>query len=186
MLDGEDKLIRSAKKGDQASFGLLYDHYITPIYRFVLFKVSKKEEAEDLTHDVFLSAWQNLRGYKPQGFPFSSWLYQIARNKVIDFYRTKKVDTRLDDLEEDALKVVAVADENLEKLMDLETVQVLIKQLRPDQQDVLIMKFIEDLSHSEIAAVLGKSEGAVRLIQYRAIQSLKSLLNNHGNGGQTS
>jgi RNA polymerase sigma-70 factor (ECF subfamily) len=74
MLDGEDKLITSAVKGNSSAFGQLYDHYHPMIYRFVAVKVSRREEAEDITHQVFLSAWQNIKSYEHRGHPFSSWL----------------------------------------------------------------------------------------------------------------
>lgn len=176
MLEGEKDLIRRAKSGEEAPFGQLYDHYIAPIYRFILVKVNNKAEAEDLTHDVFLSAWQNLKSYKFQGFPFSSWLYQIARNKVIDHYRTKKPNTSLENLDEDVLKIVGVVENRLDVALDLERVKQAIAQLTPEQQDVVMLKFVEDLSNEEIADALGKTEGAIRLLQHRAIGNLKELL----------
>ncbi len=176
MLEGEDKLIHRAKRGEKECFGQLYDHYTAQIYRFILLKVTNRHEAEDLTHDVFLSAWQSLRGYKSQGFPFSSWLYQIARNKVIDHYRTKKSHLSVDSLEENAVKLVDMTENNLEKILSLEVIQKAMRNLGPEQQDVLIMKFIEDLPHRDIAATLGKSEGAVRLIQHRALNALREQL----------
>ena len=176
MLEGEQNLIRRAKKGEKECFGQLYDHYISPIYRFVLVKVNGRAEAEDLTHEVFLSAWQNLRGYKHQGHPFSSWLYQIARNKVIDHYRTKKNHASFDNLDEDILKIAGVAEERMDTVLDLEKVLEAIARLSQEQQDVVIMKFVEDLSNDEIAQALKKSEGAVRLLQHRAINNLKQIL----------
>lgn len=176
MLDGEQNLIRRAKRGEKEPFGQLYDHYIAQIYRFILMKTNNKVEAEDLTHEVFLSAWQNLQSYKFQGFPFSSWLYQIARNKVIDYYRTKKSHTSLENLDENILQVVGVVENRLDKVLEIEKVREAISQLGSEQQDVIIMKFVEDLSNEEIANALGKSEGAVRLIQHRAINNLKELI----------
>ena len=176
MLEGEQNLIKRAQNGEEQPFGQLYDHYLPAIYRFVLVKVNNKAEAEDLTHEVFLSAWQNLKGYKFQGFPFSSWLYQIARNKVIDHYRTKKANTSFEDLEEGVLKVVGVVERNLEIRLDVERVKEAIAQLTQEQQDVIIMKFVEDLANDEIAKALDKSEGAVRLLQHRAINNLKEIL----------
>ena len=90
MLEGEKNLINRAKSGEAKAFGLLYDHYIPQIYRFIYLKVTNREEAEDLTHQVFMKAWQNINNYEERGFQFSSWLYQISRNQVIDFYRQKK------------------------------------------------------------------------------------------------
>ncbi len=186
MLEGEDKLIVRAKKGEKECFGQLYDHYTPQIYRFILLKVTNRHEAEDLTHDVFLSAWQNLRGYKSQGFPFSSWLYQIARNKVIDHYRTKKFHANVDELDESAVKLVDMTENNLEKVLSLEVIQKAMKNLNSEQQDVLIMKFIEDLPHRDIAATLGKSEGAVRLIQHRALNALREQLGDRSADGESN
>ena len=90
MLEEEKKYIREAQDGNQESFGIIYDHYVPQIYRFVFFKVSVRQVAEDLTHEIFLSAWQNIKNYKQKQYPISSWIYQIARNKVIDHYRTDK------------------------------------------------------------------------------------------------
>lgn len=176
MLEGEKDLIKRAKNGEEEPFGRLYDHYLAQIYRFILVKVNNKAEAEDLTHEVFLSAWQNLKSYKFQGFPFSSWLYQISRNKVIDHYRTKKPQTSFEDLEEGVLKVVGVVENRLDIAFDLERVKSAIQQLTPEQQDVIMLKFVEDLSNEEIAGALQKSEGAIRLLQHRAITNLKGLL----------
>ncbi|MEK7641125.1 MAG: sigma-70 family RNA polymerase sigma factor [Patescibacteria group bacterium] len=176
MLEGEHKLIEQAKDGQQESFGKLYDHYITPIYRFVMVKVNHRDDAEDLTHEVFLSAWQNLKNYKFQGFPFSSWLYQIARNKVIDHYRTKKMHSSIDDVDENIFEIVGALEKGLDTSIALETVKEAIASLSPDQQDVLVMKFVEDLNNGEIATALKKSDGAVRLLQHRAINNLKAKL----------
>ncbi len=176
MLEGEKRYIEEAQDGNQGAFGKLYEFYLPKIYRFILLKVTHKNEAEDLVHEVFLNAWQNLHSYTARGFPFSSWLYQIARNEVIDFYRTRKFTARLDDLEDFVFKVAEQQSQELNHVLDLEKVQQFIARLTSDQQDVLIMRFVEDLSHREIAATLAKSEGAIRLIQYRAIQTLKQLI----------
>ncbi len=176
MIDGELSLIKQAQKGDKEAYGQLYDHYIAPIYRFVLVKVTDKDEAQDLTHEVFLSAWQNLKNYKHQGFPFSSWLYQIARNKVIDHYRTKKIHSDVYELDEDLVKVVGAVESNLDIGLAMDHVKTALSRLSEEQQDVIVMKFIEDLSNEEIANIMGKSEGAVRLLQHRAVNNLKEIL----------
>ncbi len=175
MLEGEENLIKEAQTGRADCFGHLYDHYISRIYRFVLLKVSYKHEAEDLTHEIFLKAWKNIKGYKSQGFPFSSWLYQIARNQVIDYYRLKKNELSLETIDTDIVKVASSNEADLDRSLDVSRVKTMMKVLNSDQQDVLLLRFVEGLSHREIAEALHKSEGAVRLIQHRAINELKKL-----------
>jgi RNA polymerase sigma-70 factor (ECF subfamily) len=176
MLDGEEKLIKSAVEGDSSAFGSPYDHYQPMIYRFVVIKVGSREEAEDITHHVFLSAWQKVRTYKHKGYPFSSWLYQIARNQVIDHYRSKKNDISLDKIDPES-SIIPIAEHfDLSIKIQLEQVHVAIKELKPDHQDVIIMRFVEDLPLKETAAIMKKTEGAVKLIQHRAIKELRKKL----------
>lgn len=176
MLDGEQKLIELAIGGKSSAFGSLYDYYQPKIYRFVLIKVSHREEAEDLTHQVFMNAWENIRTYKNLGFPFSSWLYRIARNQVIDRYRTKKQELYLFDIDPDYFSELEGIEKNTDERLELERVTRTIKKLRRDYQDIIIMRFVEELSLKEIAASIDKSEGAVKLMQHRAIKELQELL----------
>jgi RNA polymerase sigma-70 factor (ECF subfamily) len=177
MIDGEEeKLIRSAVGGDSSAFGSLYDRYQPAIYRFIVVKVGSREEAEDITHHVFLSAWTKVGTYKHRGHPFSSWLYQIARNMVIDHYRSRKDDVSLDKLDPESSIIPAVAQSDLSIKLELEKVHRAIKELKPDYQDVIILRFIEDLPLKETATILKKSEGAVKLAQHRAIKELKEKL----------
>jgi len=173
MIDGEEKLIQDAvKEGDSSAFGKLYDHYQPMIYRFVLVKVGRREEAEDITHQVFLQAWQNIRTYRHRGYPFGSWLYRIARNQVIDHYRSRKDDVSLEAADlEDVSRQVSQPDVSLR--MDMERVMAAIYYLKPEYQDAIIFRFIEDLSIRETADAMHKTEGAVKLIQHRAIEELK-------------
>lgn len=181
MLDGEHLIIKNAVRGEASAFGLLYDHYQPKIYRFVLIKVSHREEAEDLTHQVFLHAWQNIRRYEDLGFPFSSWLYQIARNQIIDHYRTKKRALRIEDL---ADAEIPPLEHSLTDMADerraLDEVHRALRKLPADYQDVILMRFVEDLSLKDTAAALGKSEGAVKLLQHRAVRALRAKINSNG------
>ena len=176
MLDGERIIVQRAVKGESSAFGKLYDHYQPKIYRFVLFKVSRREEAEDLTHEVFLSAWQNIQTYQDIGFPFSSWLYQIARNQIVDHYRTKKDEVQLEGVDPERFAGPATAPFTIDEKIELQRVQNALRKLKPEHQDVIIMRFVEDLSTKETASALGKSEVAVKLMQHRAIKTLKSIL----------
>lgn len=173
MIDGEEKLIQDAvKEGDSSAFGKLYDHYQPMIYRFVFVKVSRREEAEDITHQVFLQAWQNIRTYRHRGHPFGSWLYRIARNQVIDHYRSRKDDAPLEAADAEGI-VYQTNQPDMSLQMDMERVMAAIHHLKPDYQDVVIFRFIEDLSIRETADAMHKTEGAVKLIQHRAIEELK-------------
>ena len=182
MLETEKQQISEAKKGNKEAFGALYDHYLPQIYRFILFKVNRKAEAEDIAHEVFLSAWKNMPNYRQKGFPFSSWLYQIARNAVIDFYRTSKNHVQIELVSEENLQNIPSSSEELNLALEMEKVKKCISKLRPDYQDLILMRFLEEMPNNEIALILNKSEGAIRLMQYRAIKDLKEIYNSENNG----
>jgi RNA polymerase sigma-70 factor (ECF subfamily) len=175
MLDGEDKIIANAVRGEASAFGLLYDHYQPQIYRFVMLKTGRREEAEDLTHQVFLHALEHIKNYKDLGYPFSSWLYQIARNQVIDHYRTRRDSIPLQDAEEEALAGENPETDASDKL-ELQKLRAAIARLKPEHQDVIILRFVEEIPIKNVAAAIGKSEGAVKLLQYRALKQLKKIL----------
>ncbi|MBI4119807.1 MAG: sigma-70 family RNA polymerase sigma factor [Parcubacteria group bacterium] len=176
MLDGEKELITRAIGGEAEAFGKLYDHYLPKIYRFILMKVSRREEAEDLTHQVFLSAWQNINTYQSRGYPFSSWLYRIARNAVIDYMRTKKETFTIEDIENEP-RIEPAVEHQIDLKLGIAPVFEAVRKLASEQQEVIMMKFVDELSNQEIAEALGKSEGAIRLIQHRALNKLKRFLN---------
>lgn len=179
MVNGKEdevSIIKKAVKGDASAFGALYDHYHAMIYRFVMIKVGRREEAEDITHQVFLSAWQNVRTYRHRGYPFSSWLYQIARNQVIDHYRARKGDVSIDKVDPEAFAVAIDHAGDLGTKFALEKVRTAVAKLKPDYQDVIILRFVEDYSLKETARALRKTEGAIKLMQHRAIRELKKAL----------
>lgn len=179
MMDREQDIVHDATKGEASAFGLLYDHYQPQIYRFIVLKVGRREEAEDLTHQVFLSAWQNIRSYKQLGHPFSSWLYQIARNQIIDHYRTRKPDVDLEEISEVAM-VGPEAEIAAEERLQLEAVMRGMRRLKPEYQDIILLRFVEELSVRETAEAIKKSEGAVKLLQHRAVKQLKEILSKDG------
>ena len=176
MLDGEEKIVRAAIRGEASAFGLLYDHYQPAIYRFVLFKVGRREDAEDLTHQVFLRSWERMRGYKPRGFPFSSLLYRIARNQIIDHYRAHRETTPIEEMELVLAGAPTVA-QHIDARLETDRVRTTLKDLKSEYQDVIILRFIEELSVEEAAAALGKSAGATKVLQHRALKKLRELLN---------
>lgn len=167
-------LLAKAKQGEQVAFGQIYSLYFKKIYTFIFYRVSHKELAEDLAEEVFLKAFTKIHSIADDK-AFLGWLYQIARNQVIDYYREKKITVGLEEVENTLEYETNVID-----IVNLEQQQIFllkhIKDLPSDQQQVLKLKFFEDLSNSEIAAVLNKSEGAVRIIQHRAITKLQVLV----------
>jgi len=176
IMDGEENLVRSAVGGDSSAFGSLYDRYQPMIYRFIAVKVGRREDAEDITHQVFMSAWQSIAGYRDLGHPFSSWLYRIARNQVIDYYRARKQDVSLETLDVESIAGAAVSQIDLSAKLDLEKTIGAVHRLKPDYQDVILMRFVEDLSIEETARAMKRSQGAVKLLQHRAIKELQRLL----------
>ncbi len=182
-MEDEKQLIKRAKDGEAEAFGSLYDYYLPKIYRFVLLKVSHREEAEDLTHQAFLKAWENIEKFKYEGFPFGSWLYRIARNTIIDHYRStkhSKNDVGIDELEnrigELPDKEAVPLDMKLDQKIEVFQISTAIKKLKDIEQDIIIMRFVDDLPHEEVARVVGKSISATKLIQHRAIKKLKEEL----------
>jgi len=176
MVEGEYNLIEAAKAGNAQAFGILYDAYLPPIYRFIYLKVGRKETAEDLTHEVFLSAWQNLKSYAHRGFPFSTWLYKISRNRVIDHYRTSHPAVTLAEEMEEYIELVNAPTDEIDRSLTMETIMSAIEKLPEEHQTILIMRFVDDAEPSEIAEVVGKSVGAVRVMQHRALQEVKNIL----------
>jgi len=168
------ELLGKARTGDQAAFTEIYDLFFEKIYRFIFFRVGHKEVAEDLTEDVFIKAFKSLGSLTKEN-SFESWLYQIARNKIIDYYRSKKVVVALEEVENTLEYETNVVD-----IVDLEAQQKtfikLLKELSPEQQSVIKMKFLEGLENDEIAGIMNKNEGAIRVIQHRAIAKLKELI----------
>lgn len=172
----EDELVRRAAQGDAEAFGDLYTRYLDQIYQYVFYKVGSEKKAEDLTEQVFLNAWEAIDRYRPQGYPFSSWLYRIAHNAVVDHYRTRK------DKEPLGAVSFTLADEALgpeESLIQKEEVVHLreaIAQLPEEQQQLIILRFVEELPHAQVAQILDKSEGASRVMQHRALATLSEML----------
>jgi RNA polymerase sigma-70 factor (ECF subfamily) len=173
------QFLQKAQKGDTEAFARIYDEFTEKLYRFIYFRVGQKEVAEDILSDTFVKAWQKIAQAK-EHLALAGWLYQIARNNIIDYYRIKKDFIPLEEVEhflEDAVNPVDAANLSLEQAKTLEV----MKELPLEQRKVLQYKFFEDLSNEEIALVMNKTEGAVRVIQHRAILKLKDLMNRHLN-----
>jgi len=166
------------KKGDKEAFSQLYDLFADRLYKFIYFKVNL-EDVEDITELTFLKAWTKKHTYNPKKSSISSWLYTIARNTVIDHYRTQKLVEELDIREADPKKV-ADPKQITEDGLNSSFLKTAINDLSKDYRDLVILRFIDDLSYKEIASILGKTEGSIRIMQFRAVRKLKAILEKKG------
>ena len=171
------EFVKKAVRGDADAFGKLYDVHMPAIYRFVFVKVSNKADAEDITHQVFVNAWKGIGSYKiRRGLPFSSWLYRIARNAVIDFYRTSRHHLDIETVPEEAVSKSPGFEVKFDTEVKMDGVREALSKLDDDQESVLLMRFMNDMSYKEIAEAIDKSEGAVRVIQHRALKRLRKII----------
>ncbi len=174
--DDDAALAVRASKGESAAFGLLYDRHVAAIYRYVYYRVRDDAEAEDLTSDVFMRALKAMPRYEPRQ-AFRAWLYRIARNAVID--RARRGDRQVsyeDALEHPSADQIVVPDEEVLAHSDNATLRGALAKLTPLQQEVVVLHFLEGYSTGEIARIVGKREGTVRGIQFRAIGALRQLI----------
>jgi len=168
-------LVTRAVQREVAAFEQLYELFIDRIYRYFLYRVGDDHLAEDLTSSVFLKAWQSIDKYQERGVPFGAWLYKIARNVTTDHYRNEKGDVSLDD-QEVVLPLGVHEEEFVERRFTHTQIRQVLQSLKKDQRQVILLHFFEGLSYSEIAEAMGKQEGAIRTIQYRALKCLRATL----------
>ncbi|MCB0154973.1 MAG: sigma-70 family RNA polymerase sigma factor [Anaerolineae bacterium] len=177
----EDKIIEQAKT-DPAAFGQLYELYVDKIYNYIYYRVGNHHEAEDLTAKVFHRALNHIPHYNDRGVPFAAWLYRIARNLVANWHRDNK-RRQIVALEHVTLKgdrretPHQVAERTNERELLLEA----IKELPPERQQLLTLKFVEKMSNADIGRIMGRSEGAIKSLYHRTLVSLKQLLAEHEN-----
>ena len=165
-------LVVAAKAGDASAFGELYERYRDPIYRFCLARTGTAHDAEDLTADVFVKALQSIDRYQDRGLPFAAFLYRIARNAAIDRARTVKQPLSVDGLlAEPAAKQNVEAEATL--AVEKSILTAALTRLKSEHRDVVVLRFIEGYSALEVAALLGKTEGAIRTLQHRALDRLR-------------
>lgn len=170
---GEEALVAAAVRGDEAAFAELYDRHYDRVYRHVYYRVGRSQDAEDLTQQVFLQAWRAVGRYRQTGSSFAAWLLAIAHNAIMSFFRRNKVAFSL---EHDLAAGREDGSRQHEAHAERERVRQAIRRLKPDQQQVVTMRFLEDLPYGDVASALGKSEVNVRVIQHRALQDLRRIL----------
>jgi RNA polymerase sigma-70 factor (ECF subfamily) len=173
--DEEGSWIERAGKGDAEAIGRLYWRYSPAIFRYAYYRLGDREAAQDLTAEVFVRVIEALPRYRQRGAPFSAWLYRIAGARIADYYRTRRRQPT-EELSAEFGSKIGQPEVETESRMAAEELQRVLQDLSPVHQQVIVLRFVERLSHAEVASILGRSEGAVRVLQYRALDALRRLL----------
>lgn len=172
-IDADRKLVQQAARNPQA-FAELYERHADRIYRYLLFRVGNRDDAQDLVSQTFLAALEQLPRYRGQGV-FAAWLMGIARNKATDFFRQRRPETELDETM-DLPDNHESTDETVERQMAIETVARKLKVLAPDRAEALSLRLFAGLEVPEIAQIMGRNENAVRVLVFRGLRDLQAQL----------
>lgn len=169
----EATLIKKAKT-DKEAFGQLYERYVDKIYSYIYYRTSNEREAEDLTARVFFRAMQHIDSYEDRGFPFSAWLYRIAHNLVANWHRdhSRRQIFSIENVEQWHVTYDS-PESTAEQIGDREALLQAVQRLPTDRQDLLLFKFVEQLTNAEIGAIMDRSEGAIKSLYYRTLQELR-------------
>jgi len=165
-------LVAEAKQEEPGAQSRLISLMYTKIYRYVYYRVNQKEDAEDLTNDVFVRMLESLDS---QHGSFLPWVYRIAKNRIVDYYRKKDVRSDTSGVGE-TIEYFESEGRPIEQMFMREELQKGIQQLTEDQQEVIVLRFIEGYQANEVAEQLGKSPTAVRQLQYRALNQLRKMI----------
>ncbi len=182
----EDLVLR-AQNGDQESFAQLFDVWFDRVYRYTSYRVDAAE-CEDIVSEIFLKLVQKLPQYKArEGVGFGAWLFRMAHNTIIDWYRKKKelLGSDLETGEENFFATMVddelLPNQQVNQIYDYERVYGFLKKLKPDHREVLELKFLEGFSNKEISVITGKSEGNLRIIQLRALKEMRVFMSEDSN-----
>src|SRR6476659_7522169 len=167
-----ERLVDEARGGDAEAFAAIFDRYHESVYRFIASRVHRPADAEDLTQLVFVKALEALPRYESRGVPFGGWLFRLARNTVIDHVRTHKETAELEQVL-DRADLDRGPDEWAMTRQALETVRVALAALTDEQREAIALRYFAGLSAREAATAMGKQEGTVRGLQFRAIAALR-------------
>lgn len=174
LEDGE--LVKLSKE-DKGAFGELYERYMPKMYSYIFYRTSNRHDAEDLTARVFFRAMSHIGNYVDKGLPFQAWLYRIAHNLVANWHRDqgRRKIIALDDYVSHSLKSES-PDRLAEELEEREQLMEAIQRLPEDRQQLLLLKFIDQLSNAEIGQIMSRTEGAIKSLYHRTLLSLRDEL----------
>ncbi|MBC2863899.1 ECF subfamily RNA polymerase sigma factor, BldN family [Streptomyces mexicanus] len=170
-------LVERAQAGEADAFGRLYDQYSDTVYRYIYYRVGGKATAEDLTSETFLRALRRIGTFTWQGRDFGAWLVTIARNLVADHFKSSRFRLEVTTGEMlDANEVERSPEESVLESLSNAALLDAVRRLNPQQQECVTLRFLQGLSVAETARVMGKNEGAIKTLQYRAVRTLARLL----------
>jgi RNA polymerase sigma-70 factor, ECF subfamily len=169
-MEKEKELVKKFRRGDTQAFGVLYDQYVKRIYNFIFYKTFSKETAEDLTSQTFYKALKNITSFD-EARAFSSWLYTIAYNSVIDHYRRSRNTVDIDDVWDltDDTDIVKETETKLE----FTKVEKYLRELASHERDIIMLRIWQELTYKEVAEITGKSEASCKMVYSRAIRKLR-------------
>jgi len=174
-VQSERDLVYRAKQGDNEAFAQLYENNFEKIYRYIILKISNRAEAEDMTQQVFLNSLRSIRSFKWKGISFSAWLFRIAHNLVVDYYR-KGSRVKTSPLNDSLSSDSGNPEQITERKVNIEQLLSAAKELTKAQHEVISLRFAAELPIAEVAKIMGKSEGAIKALQHSAILSLRNKL----------
>ncbi|MEA2008041.1 MAG: RNA polymerase sigma factor [Chloroflexota bacterium] len=175
--NSEKLLIQRAKKGDPAAFAEIYDRCQPPIYRYISYRVNNPLDVDDLTSDVFVRLVEQIDRFTYRGKPILAWLYTIARNLVIDYYRRVGREKQ-SPLDEQLAANTGAVEEYVDTALDLQRLNGMLQHLTEAQQNVIIFKFIEGYSNAQVAQLMGKTVGSIKSLQHRGLAALRRAFEN--------
>jgi RNA polymerase sigma-70 factor (ECF subfamily) len=176
----EGRLIERARQGDADAFARLYRANVQAIYRYIYHRVNDTHLAEDLTGDVFVRALKGMAAYQERGKPFVAWLYRIAHARVVDYYRQTSRRPVESDIEAEPIPVGADMDRSLLRRQAARVLREAIARLTDEQQQVIVLRFIEGHSLETTAQIMGKNANAIKALQHRALRALAGRLSRAG------
>ncbi|MHB1412563.1 MAG: sigma-70 family RNA polymerase sigma factor [Thermoleophilia bacterium] len=178
------RLVKQVQNGDLEAFGQLYDRFYGPVFAYVLHQVGSPADAEDIVSGVFLDALQKIGGFTWRGAGFGAWLFSIARNDVMDYFR-RQGRSREATITEQHMELASAerVDRIAEAAWDERRLREAVWQLSEEQQQVVLLKLMVNFSNGQIAAVLSKSEGAVKALQHRALENLRKIMESGAEDG---
>ena len=172
----ERLLIEAAKHGDTEAFSEIYNTHVDAIFHYIYMRISIRQTAEDITGDVFLRVLESLPTYEDRGLPILAWMYRIAHDRVIDYYRSAKHTENLQDVDTVQIRVEDNVDQALMSAYQAEAIYAAIRTLSFEQQQVIMLRFVEGHSLEITSELLGKKVGAIKSLQFRAVQALSKAL----------